>query len=304
MNPQEIIFIVGPTAVGKSDVALMVAREINAEIISCDAMQVYKEIAIANNRPTASMLKQVPHHLIDIVSVEQEFDVVTFNRLALQAIENIHRRKKMPLIVGGSGMYMQILLDGIFAGGGKDLATRKSLEERIGNEGSDVLYAELKKVDPSAAVKIHPNDAKRIVRALEVYLTTKKTISELRPVRSGLWGKYDIDLYGLDRARVEVYALVDRRVDQMIDEGLIDEIKKLSGLNLSPTAQRIIGVAEIRGYLKGEYDLEQAKYLMKLHTRHLAKRQWTWFRKEKRLKWLTISPLENQRELVGKILAE
>ncbi len=303
MNIPKIIFIVGPTAVGKSDVALSVAQAIHGEIISCDAMQVYREISIANNKPSPEMLRAVPHHLVDVVSVEQEFDVVLFNQLATEAIRDVHRRERIPVVVGGSGMYMQILLDGIFEGGEKDPAVRRSLEERARQNGNADLYEELQRADPAAAAKIHPQDTKRLVRALEVYLTTKRPISELRRERSGLWGKYPVALFGLDRNRQEVYDRINRRVDQMIENGVVDEVKKLADRRLSLTAQRIMGIAEIQAFLRGEHDLEQAKYLIKLHTRHLAKRQWTWFRKEKRLQWLMMTAEESPRDVAQKIFA-
>src|SRR3989338_5301889 len=161
MDAKKIIFIVGPTAVGKSDIACAVAQEIRGEIVSCDSMQIYKEIAIASNKPSPGMLRAVPHHLVDILTVEEEFDVARFNALALEAVRDIHGRGGVPLVVGGSGLYMQVLLDGIFKGGVKNEALRHDLKGQARQYGNGFLYDKLKAADPAAAARIHPNDARR-----------------------------------------------------------------------------------------------------------------------------------------------
>lgn len=303
MLSKRIIFIVGPTAVGKTDVGLFLAQRLKGEIVSCDSMQVYKELSIINAKPSCDILKTISHHLIDVVSVTQEFDVGAFNELALEAIRIIHRRGKIPIVIGGSGLYMQVLLDGIFKGGEKDLDLRERLKQRIQKEGNIVLYEELKEVDRKAAEKIHPNDVRRLIRALEVYQMTKQPISELQKERKGLWEDYDVRIFGLNRNRQELYMRINRRVDAMFNKGLIDEIEKLGGKSLSKTAKGIIGIEEIKGYLEGLCDLEYAKEQMKQNTRRFAKRQLTWFRKEKRIKWIEIN--ENiSTEDVGRTILE
>ena len=304
MNQKKIIFVVGPTAIGKSDVAFVLAQKRRGEIVSCDSMQIYKKISIVTNKPSRSILRKVPHHLIDIVSVEKEFDVASFNQLATEAIEQIHAKNKLPVVVGGSGMYMQVLLDGIFEGGGKDLRLRQALKEQAKEEGAIVLYEKLRKVDPEAASKIHPNDLRRIIRALEVFIKMKKPISELHKLRAGLWGRYDISVYALNQERALLYNRINERVEKMIAAGVMGEIKKIEKAKLSLTAQRIIGVQEILGYLKGDYDIDQAKKMMKLNTRRLAKRQLTWFRKDKRLKWIEILEGESAPCVAEKILKD
>ena len=299
---QKIIFIVGPTAVSKSDIALHLAKNIKTEIVSCDAMQVYKETCIATNKPSKAILKKIRHHLIDVVSVDEEFDVVRFNNLAVAAIYNIHERKKIPLVVGGSGLYMQVLLDGIFQGPPKDEKLREILTQQIHDHGNEYLYEKLKKVDAKAAGKIHVHDTKRIIRALEVFMKEQKPFSELQQKREGLWGKYIIYIFGLNRERKELYEIINRRVEQMFDDGLIEEIKKVSKLKLSQTALRIIGVREVRGYLNGEYDLARAKELMKTNTRRYAKRQLTWFKKDKRVEWFLIASKDSIENIVDSIL--
>lgn len=302
MNPQKIIFIVGPTAVGKSQIALTLAKEINAEIISCDAMQVYREITIASNKPAPQALKEIPHHLVGIQSIEEEFNAAEFYSLASEKIHDIFRRGKTPLIVGGSGMYMQVLLDGIFKDGIKDETVRQNLKKQIEEEGLASLYRHLEKIDPEAALKIHPNDEKRIIRALEVFHVGKKKISQAQKDRQGLWGKHTICLFCCNRPREELYQKINERVEEMFQKGLVEEIRRCSTLGLSKTARQIIGVKEVSGYLHQEYDLEEAKHLMKLHTRHYAKRQLTWFRREKRLAWLEIGSNDIVEGIVEKIL--
>ena len=285
---RSIIFIVGPTAVGKSEVALSVAREIKGEIISCDSMQIYKEINIASSKPSAQEIKKVPHHLVNVMSVCDEFDVARFNTLANAAVKDILARGRIPIIVGGSGLYMQILLDGIFESSSRDELLREKLKQEAEVKGNAYLYDWLKKHDPQAASKIHVNDMKRIVRALEVCLTQKTAISQLQKNRAGLWGKYDITVIGLNQKRENLYERINGRVESMFQSGLIDEIKNISVLHLSKTAQGLIGIKEILSYLRRENTLDEAKENMKQNTRHLAKKQLTWFRKEKRIQWIDV----------------
>jgi tRNA dimethylallyltransferase len=299
-----MIFVVGPTAVGKSEVAVALAQQLNGEIVSCDAMQVYKEISIATSKPSEDLLKKIPHHLIGVQSVKDEFDVARFNDMARQAIDAVVRKGKLPMITGGSGLYMQILLDGIFPGGQKDVRLRQLLEQEADEKGKDVLYARLQEVDPAAAAKIHPSDQRRTIRALEVYETTRQPMSEVKQSRQGLWGKYDIQIFALNRNRAELYERINSRVDEMLAAGLVKEIEGLDFEQLSITARRIIGVEEIYGYLKGEYELERAKYLIQLHSRHLAKRQLTWFRKDKRLQWIMVDENDPAQDVAQKIQKE
>jgi len=303
MSKKKIIFIVGPTAVGKTDVAVALAGRIKGEIISCDSMQVYRDVAIASNKPSAHDLKKVPHHLIDIISPEEDFDVVRFNTLALNSIRDLWAAGKVPVVSGGSGMYMQILLDGIFKEGKKDVQVRAQLKDRIRDQGTLPLYKELQKVDRAAADKIHPHDERRITRALEVYLTMKKPLSAIQEKRSGLWGRYDVRLFALNRPREELYRRINQRVDAMFDQGLVGEIKKLADRDLSRTAAAIIGVKEVRAFLQDRCGLEEAKEAIKMNTRRLAKRQLTWFRREKRLTWISVNPEDTAEDIAGVIIS-
>ncbi len=292
-----VIFLVGPTAVGKSALAIELAKKINAEIVSCDAMQVYREACIASDKPLREAQGGVPHHLIDVVSVEEEFNAARYRVLATAAIADIHARGKMPLVVGGSGMYMAALLDGLFDDGEPDENLRAALARRSAGD----LYAELMKIDPAAAQKIAFNDKRRTARALEVFYLTGVTISEQQKKRSGLWDSHDVRIIALEREREELYRRVEARVDDMFARGLVDEVKSLLTKKLSLTAARIIGIPEVDGFLRGEYSLEHAKNSLKLHTRHYVKRQMTWFRKDKRLAWLMLVSDESASAAVDKI---
>ena len=301
---KKIIFIVGPTAIGKSDVALQLSKKVRGEIVSCDSMQIYKEISIASNKPTEQEMKEVVHHLIDIVSVEDEFDVARFNDLANDAIKDVHSRGLIPIVVGGSGLYMQILLDGIFEGAPENPDLRHELISIADQNGNEHLHDLLKEKDPVAAEKIHTNDLRRIVRALEVCMMENRMHSELKKERKGLWGKYDISIYCLNCDREMLYDRINKRVDNMFRAGLIDEIKNLDGLSLSKTARVLIGVKEILGYLSGELKIEVAKDLMKQNTRRFAKRQLTWFRREDRVKWINIDEYASMGNVIELIFKE
>ncbi|MBF0478363.1 MAG: tRNA (adenosine(37)-N6)-dimethylallyltransferase MiaA [Candidatus Omnitrophica bacterium] len=300
---KRIVFIVGPTGVGKSAVAIDLAQQINGSIISCDAMQVYDHIRIASNRPSPIEEQSIKHHLTGCVPIEADFDVSRFYKLALGAIEEIREAKKIPVVCGGSGMYAQILLDGIFEESGKDDVLRQELFGLAQEKGLDALYQMLVEKDPDAAKKIHPHDLKRIVRGLEVGIKEKKPISQLQKQRSGLWDQYAIKIFGLRMEREALYDRINRRVDQMLKDGLVEEISALKNISLSSTAEKIIGVQEIRKYLSGQCSLEQAAEEMKQNTRRYAKRQMTWFRKEKRIEWIDLENNYNVEKVGEKIYA-
>jgi len=300
----QIIFIVGPTAVGKTAVACELARRLPGEIISCDAMQVYKEIHIASDKPSEELRKSVPHHLIDVVSVEEEFNVARYRALALEAIEDIRQRGRVPVFCGGSGLYMSAILDGLFEGGGADVEVRERLTQEAQEKGLPELYGRLKRLDPAASEKINPNDLMRIIRALEVFEVTGIPMSAMQLKRDGLWGAgaEDIRIFVLNRERAELYRRVEARVKEMFDCGLVDEVRAVLTKNVALAAGRLIGIPEVRGFLGGGYDLAEAQELMKLNTRHYVKRQLTWFRKEKRAQWVEISEGETTAAVVGRLV--
>jgi tRNA dimethylallyltransferase len=289
MQKPEILFLVGPTALGKTEVAVRLARKINAEIISCDSMQVYKGMDILTSKPEAPLRKKIKHHLISVVSPEKEYNVARYCRDACKKIKEILKRGRRPLFAGGTGLYMSILLDGIFKAKAENKIIRKKLYQEAELKGSVYLYKRLKKVDPEVALKIHPNDARRIVRALEVFQVTGKPISSLQKQRRGLGAEYGLRIFCLDMERQKLYSRIEKRIDRMFKQGLLAEVKRLLKLNLSKTACPAIGIRELAGYFAGSYDLDEAKWLIKKNTRNYAKRQLTWFRKDKRIEWIQVN---------------
>jgi len=298
---RKIIFLVGPTASAKTDIAISLARKASAEIISCDSMQIYKGMGLLTSKPPAKFLKKVKHHLLSIKSPRDEFNVAQYRRLALKKIRLIHSRGNIPLFVGGTGFYMSVLLDGIFPeAAGKD-SIRKKLYAYAREFGNLRLYERLRKVDLEAAFKIHPNDLRRIVRALEVYEKTGKPISYWQKQRKGIWQDYDIRILGIKRNKGSLVKRINERVDLMFAQGVVNELKKLLKLDLSRTASCAIGVREIKGYLDGNYDLEEAKKQMQHNTRLYAKRQMTWFKKDKRIKWVSVAEKDSANKIAKEI---
>jgi len=301
MQKPEIIFLVGPTSVGKTLAAVNLAKKINAEIISCDSMQIYKGMDILTSKPPAGLRKKVKHHLINMVSPTKEYNVARFRKDALGKIKEIIKKGKTPLFVGGTGLYMSILLDGIFKTRTENKTIRKKLYQEAESKGSSYLYKRLKEVDPQAAKKIHPNDTRRIVRALEVFEVTGKTISQLQRERRGLNDEYAVKIFCLNMERQKLYSRIEQRIDKMFKQGVLAEVRKLLRLKLSKTARYAIGINELRGYFNGLYDLAEAKCLMKKNTRNYAKRQLTWFRKDKRIEWIVVGKKENPASVAKRI---
>lgn len=278
-----VYFLAGPTASGKTKLSLELAKKFNAEVISCDSMCVYKGMDILTSKPGRAEMKEIRHHLIDIISPGREFSAAQYRKLALKAIDDILERGKTPLFVGGSGLYVKAVVDGLFPTAKKDMKFRKKQEGLAEKYGKAYLYRKLKKIDPDRAGKIHPNDLRRIIRALEIYYTEKKRPSELNAGTEPL--KYDFKILGLDIDRNELYKNINDRVEEMFKKGIVKEVRKLSRQRLSMTAKKALGYNEVLGYIKGRYSLDEAKELLKKNTRHFAKRQLTWFRQDKRIKW-------------------
>lgn len=284
---KKIIFITGPTAAGKSAAAMLLAERAGAEIISCDSMQVYKGMDIITSKPSAREMASVPHHLIDIAEPTEEYNAFRYYEDASAAVEDIFRRGKTPLFAGGTGLYVSVVMDGLFACAPEQSVLREGFyKEAVSPEGAAGLHERLKECDPRAAERIHPNDVRRVVRALEVFTLTGRPISEKQKEREGLSGRYETEIFCLCPERQELYRRIDERVDAMFEAGLEEEARRVLGMPLSRTAAFAIGLQEFKGYLEGKYPAEEARRLMKLNTRHYAKRQLTWFRKDKRVRWL------------------
>lgn len=297
----KIIFLVGPTAIGKSQIGVCLAKKINAEIISCDSMQIYKRMDIVTSKPPLILRKSVNHHLIDIFTPTKEYNVAQYRRTALKKIKEVLNKGKTPLFIGGTGLYMSVVIDGIFKAKAENKNIRRRLHKEIDTLGKKCLYARLEKLDPEAAAKIHPNDLRRIVRALEVLETSGMAISSLQKQRKGLDSKYNIRIFCLNMERNSLYRRIEDRVEEMLKKGLLQEVKKLLKLKLSKTAAAAIGIKELKGYLEGCYDLEEAKRLIKRNTRLYAKRQLSWFRKDKRIEWIQVLKEDKPAQLANTI---
>lgn len=296
-----IIFIVGPTATGKSEVAFSLAKKIGGEIVSCDSMLVYREPEIITSKPDSGMLEEVRHHFINVVSVTEVYNVFTYFKEAGKVIRDLVSQKIPVVICGGTGLYVKALLDGIFEDAGPDYSLREELARQAELKGRDYLYQRLEEVDPDTAKKVSPNDLKRVIRALEVYYSVGKPISQKQKESQGLWGKFPMRIFGFTLRRNLLYERINNRVDKMFERGVIHEVETLLQLNLSFTARKIIGLREIESAIKGKISWEEACKLMKKKTRNFAKRQIIWFKKEKRIEWLEIEK-ESTQTLREKIL--
>ena len=289
-----MVLILGVTGSGKGRLAFELAAKLGAEIISIDSMKVYRRMNIGTAKPPVQARREVRYHLIDLLEPSESFSVGAFLNLALEAIEQTKTRKKPIVAVGGTALYIKVLLYGLFDGPGTDEEIRDELRARQGTEGLAVLHHELARVDPDAAQRINPNDAKRIIRAMEVYHLTGKPISSLQRQFNAASPMYDWTIIGLRRDKTDSSSRINRRVKTMIEAGLVDEVRALLAENrpLSMQARCAIGYAEIIDHLAGKMSLDQAVELIKKNTRHLAKSQRTWFRTFKSVNWLDITPDE------------
>lgn len=292
----KIIVIVGPTAVGKTYISVELAKKLNTEIISADSMQVYKEMNIGTAKVTKEEMKKIPHHMIDIVNPDEDYSVSDFNEAAQKIINKLLTNNKVPIIVGGSGLYVNSLIYDLDFGNAKsDEKLREYYNYYRKEHGEDALYDKLRKIDPRAAEKIHKNNVKRVIRALEVYDITGHKFSELNTSIRKPSDKYECILIGLSMNRKLLYERINQRVDDMISKDLIDEVKALlnKGYNKNLVSMKAIGYKEIIDYLDGNKDLEEAIYTLKQNTRRFAKRQYTWFLRDENIKWFDIDDMEN-----------
>ena len=286
MKPK-LVIVLGPTAVGKSEVALELAAHLNGEIINADSQQVYRHLDIGTAKPSNEVRQTIAHHLIDVVDPDEEFNVARFCDLATAIIEDIQKRGKQAVVCGGTGLYIKALTRGLFLGPARDPRIRAKLTLKTQRHGLSSLYEQLKQVDPSAIAWIHPNDRQRIIRALEVYASTGKPMSEWQKGHGFRETSFHTLKIGLDRQRAELYDLINRRCDQMIEAGLIDEVRELleRGYSLDLRPLRSVGYRHLGLFLTGQLSREQAVFLMKRDTRRLAKRQLTWFRGDQEVRW-------------------
>ncbi|HPU35332.1 MAG TPA: tRNA (adenosine(37)-N6)-dimethylallyltransferase MiaA [Bacillota bacterium] len=289
-----LVVITGPTATGKSEVGVMVAEKLGGQIISADSAQVYRGMDIGTAKPTPAERQGITHHLIDIVDPDQEYSAALFQEQARTIISDLTRRKILPVMVGGTGLYIRAVIDPFnFSNTKGDPLLRKRLLKEATLHGPEALHGKLSEVDPVAASRLHPRDLRRVIRALEVYYLTGETISSHQSRDETGKPLYNLFMFGLTMARDKLYKRIEERVDKMIAAGLIDEVRRLLEKGYSPelSSMRSLGYKEIIKYLSGELTLEQAVEILKRNTRRFAKRQLTWFRRDQRIKWLDLDKL-------------
>ncbi|OGW40266.1 MAG: tRNA (adenosine(37)-N6)-dimethylallyltransferase MiaA [Nitrospirae bacterium GWD2_57_9] len=297
-----ILIIAGPTAVGKTDASLLLARELGAEIVSADSMQIYRGMDIGTAKPTPEQRKEVYHHLIDIVQPDQPYSVGDYLRDARSAISGILSSGGTPIVVGGTGLYIRALTRGLFHGPPADLALREQLLRRESDDPGS-LYSDLAQADPEAAVKIHPNDLRRTVRALEVFHLRDRKLSDFHREHGFSDTPFEFNLLFLVRSRGELYPRIEKRVDQMIAQGLEAEVRSLAdrGYSRDLSSMQALGYQHFMRFFLQEITREEAVALLKRDTKRFAKRQFTWFRREPQARWVDITGLDEPVEIVERI---
>lgn len=303
MKKKLAVAVVGPTASGKTSLAIEIAKKIGGEIVSADSMQIYRTMDIVTAKPTAFEQSEVKHHLIDIVNPDEEFSVATFKEKALEAMRDIVSRGKIPVVAGGTGFYVDTLVNNTEFLDFDKSDIRKSLEETLREKGIEALYEKLGEVDPESYKRLHINDTKRILRALEVYYATGKTITVQAELSHQNEGEFDFCIIGLNAEnRQLLYDRINLRVDLMLGDGLIEETKLFFKSNTSSTSKQAIGYKELKPFLDGEMTLEEATENLKRETRRYAKRQLTWFRRNEKINWIYIDG-KNKDDLLNEAVA-
>ena len=296
-----LLILLGPTGVGKTDISIKLAQKMpDIEIISADSMQIYRYMNIGTAKPNINILNDIKHHMIDIVDPSNNFDVIKYSELAAKIILDVFKRGKIPILAGGSGLYISSIINPLFAGPAKDSEYRKILEEEAKIYGNKYLYDKLSKIDPVSASKIEPNDLRRIIRVLEVYKSTGKTISYLQKKASTKNTIFNYQIIGFKRDRENLYQRINLRVDKMIKHGFIEEVKTLRkmGYKEDLNSMQGLGYKQINKHLNGVYSEEEAINLMKIETRHYAKRQMTWFKnKIENIEWIDLDEYDEEKVL-------
>jgi tRNA dimethylallyltransferase len=301
----KVPFIIGPTAIGKTRVALAIAEKIPIEIISADSRQIYRYLNIGTAKPSKRELSQVKHHLIDFLRPDEYFSAGMFSRIGRKIVKQILAKEKTPLVVGGSGLYINALVDGFFSLEVRDEKVRNSLRKRVLSEGVEVLYEELTKIDPVLADKIRNKDKQRIIRGLEVYLVTGQPLSKLQETQSKP-ADFKAISYGLNAQRSYLYHCIDQRVDKMISQGLLSEVAGLKRKGFSPKLNSLntVGYKEVFHYMDNQMSYDEMLEAIKRNTRHYAKRQLTWFKRNPEIKWFSVDEKTNFSSLAEEIIAD
>lgn len=298
-----VLVLVGPTAVGKTEAAVCLAERVKGEIVSADSRQIYRGMDVGTAKPAPGLLRRVPHHLIDVADPRESFNAVRYASLARAAIDKIHARGRVPVIVGGSGLYIRALLDGLFLGPPASPQTRAELRSVAERFGPRELHARLAEIDPDSAAHIHPNDVIRLVRALEVFVLTGDSITRLKEHVAEERTPIEAALFGFARDRRDLYGRIDARVDRMMAEGFLDEVRSLmASAGDDAPGLNTLGYRELAASLREETDLDEAVDSVKRNTRRYAKRQITWFSKDPRIQWIALSPASVPEEGAQEIL--
>lgn len=300
---QPLIILTGPTAVGKTDLSIKLAGAIDGEIISADSMQVYRHMDIGSAKVTREEMGGIPHYLIDVLEPDQEFNVVSFQSMAKEALNEIYSHGHIPIIAGGTGFYIQALLYDIdFTENDGDSSIRRELEALAVSEGERaplILHSMLQKADPKAAADIHPNNIKRVIRAIEYFRQTGERISLHNERAHAKESPYNFLYYVVTTERDQLYRRIENRVDRMLEQGLVEEVQRLKamGCHRGQTSMQGLGYKEILDYLNGECSLDEAVYRLKRDTRHFAKRQLTWFKRERDVRWIHLPDFQGDLSL-------
>lgn len=295
-----VVAVVGPTASGKSRLAVELAKWLNSEVVSADSMQIYQEMTIGTAKITPEEMEGVPHHMIDFLPVTSPFSVADYVSMAKTCLQEIHNRGKIPVLAGGTGLYVRSLLQNLdFSEGDHDLSFREELTELANREGVEPLMEELRRIDPESAERIEPNNLPRVIRAIELYRTTGKTMTQHLADSRRNPSPYQVCMIGLNyQDRSVLYDRINRRVDEMMAQGLLEEARTLLQGEGGKTALQAIGYKELKPYFDGERSLEESVAFMKQATRRYAKRQLTWFRREEKIHWLYPDAYEDFRLLL------
>lgn len=305
MNKQPLIILTGPTAAGKTELSIRLAKAVGGEIISADSMQVYKGMDIGTAKIRPEETEEIPHYLIDVLKPDEPFNVVLFQKLAKAAMEKIYQKGKIPILVGGTGFYIQsVLYDIDFDENDSDTAYRKQLEELAQRQGNACLHEMLKAVDPKSAEAIHQNNVKKVIRALEFYQKTGRPISEHNAVQRTRLSPYCFVYFVLNNERQVLYDRIEARIDKMLSDGLIEEVLGLleAGYSRDLVSMQGLGYKEIIDYLEGRSSLDEAVQTLKQSTRHFAKRQLTWFRREKEVTWIQKNKFASETDILTYML--
>lgn len=305
LRHRPIVVLVGPTAAGKSALAVQLALALGTEVLAADSRQVYRGMDVATDKPTVAERCGVPHGLIDLVNPDEPFNAGLYRRHADREIARLHDEGKLPLIVGGTGLYVRALLGGLCEGPQSSLPLRAALEAEANRIGAEALHRRLAALDPVSAARLHPNDRVKVIRALEVHAQTGRPLSEFQQRHGFAARPFATLLIGLMRDRPDLYARIERRIDHMLERGLVEETKRLlaRGYDRNLGSMKGLGYKQVAGYLAGEYGYEEAVRRLKRDTRHFAKRQLTWFRKEPGIQWLSLARDADGATVVGPALA-